>query len=127
MTKDVCGCVVIKLEEDSTQILLVTENGEEWGLPKGGIEPGEEPEAAAVRETFEETSIEVEIIGFMGEEGRMSVWYALPVDPEQEPLPQEGEILAVGYHSIESLPTIEKRQISLVQEAVERLRKASEV
>ncbi len=127
MTKDVCGCAVIRFGEDSIQILLVTENGEEWGFPKGGVEEGEDPEAAAIRETLEETSIEVEIIGFMGEEGRMSVWFALPLDPEQDPVPQQGEILATGYHSIESLPLIEKRQISLVQEAVERLRKAFEV
>jgi len=125
MTKKVCGCVVLKFERDDTSILLVTENGEEWGIPKGGMELDEEPEAAAIRETLEETSIAVKIVGFLGEQGRLSAWYALPLDPDQEPVPQEGEILAVGYHSIKSLPAIETRQIELLEKAVERLRMAS--
>lgn len=128
MKKTVCGCVVIRFEEnDDTSILLVTENGDEWGIPKGGIEPGEEPEACALRETLEETSIPVRIIGFLGTVGSLSVWYALPDDYNQKPVPQPGEILAAEYHSINSLPAIEERQSSIVQEAVERLRMASEL
>jgi 8-oxo-dGTP pyrophosphatase MutT (NUDIX family) len=37
-----------------------------WSLPKGHIEPGETPEAAAVREVAEETGITGRIIGELG-------------------------------------------------------------
>ena len=44
------------------KILLVHPTNSTWksgtcGIPKGGIEPGEEPIAAAIRELFEETGI----------------------------------------------------------------------
>lgn len=47
----------------------------QWGLPKGLIEKGEEPAAAAVREAKEETGLEVEL------EGPIEVidyWYVEP-------------------------------------------------
>lgn len=44
------------------EVLLVTAKGnpKEWVLPKGHIEPGESPEAAAVREVREEAGIHTE-------------------------------------------------------------------
>ena len=37
-----------------------------WTLPGGGIDPGEDPKDAVVREVFEETGIEAEIIEPLG-------------------------------------------------------------
>lgn len=127
MKKQVAGCVVIRLERDDSKILLVSENGQEWGIPKGGIELCEEPEAAAIRETFEETSIPVKAFGYVGTFGRLSAWWAFPLDVDQEPVPLEGEILSAGYFSIDSLPEIDARQQSLVDIAVERLKAASKI
>lgn len=37
-----------------------------WTLPGGGIDPGEDPAAAAVREIFEETGFRAELDGLVG-------------------------------------------------------------
>ena len=42
-------------------LLLKRPNGN-WDLPKGCMEDGEEPEMAAIRETFEETGIQADIL-----------------------------------------------------------------
>jgi 8-oxo-dGTP diphosphatase len=43
-----------------------------WGLPKGLVEPGEGPQEAAVREVREETGLDAEVRGDLGE---ISYWY----------------------------------------------------
>jgi 8-oxo-dGTP pyrophosphatase MutT (NUDIX family) len=50
-----CGVVVLL---ESHEILLCHVTGQHhWDLPKGGIEPGESPQRAALRETEEETGL----------------------------------------------------------------------
>lgn len=122
--RTVCGCIVARVVRADIEMLLVTEDGLEWGIPKGGVEPEEEHEAAAIRETLEETGIPVKTVGYMGTSGRLSVWYALPLDESQEPVPQAGEILDAKYFPLNMLPRIEERQMSIVSSAVESLRLA---
>jgi len=59
------GGVVFRRTEEGADIALAarrTRRGElAWGLPKGLIEPDEEPEEAALREVREETGLEAEI------------------------------------------------------------------
>ena len=50
------GGVVVRRCPDGYQVCLVSD-GRYWGFPKGHIEPGESPEAAALREISEETGI----------------------------------------------------------------------
>jgi 8-oxo-dGTP diphosphatase len=45
-----------------------------WGLPKGLVEPGEAPEAAALREVQEETGLEARIRGSLGDINYWYVW-----------------------------------------------------
>lgn len=113
--------MVVRLDNNEVKILLVSEDGIEWGIPKGGIEPQESAESTAIRETFEETGIEVRTLGFLGTFERLSVWWAFPCDVTVEPVPQDHEILSAGYFPIESLPKIDPRQQSIIDAGVERL------
>ncbi|NUT34440.1 MAG: NUDIX domain-containing protein [Hamadaea sp.] len=57
--------VVVQDEQD--RVLLLCRNGEgTWGLPGGGVEPGETWEQAAIRECREETGWEVALRGLLG-------------------------------------------------------------
>jgi 8-oxo-dGTP pyrophosphatase MutT (NUDIX family) len=52
---------------DDLQICLINPAGRRvWGLPKGGVEPGESREEAALREVREETGIEAVVDGDLG-------------------------------------------------------------
>ncbi|MGI8748114.1 MAG: NUDIX domain-containing protein, partial [Deinococcus sp.] len=53
------GCIVLRGDE----ILMVREKGR-WSLPKGGLDAGELVQSGAVRETYEETGLSVEIREF---------------------------------------------------------------
>ncbi len=63
------------LLEDGKVLLIRTRNlkGEEvWTFPKGLVEPGESPERAALREVFEETGYEAEIVAPLGQ---VTYWF----------------------------------------------------
>jgi 8-oxo-dGTP pyrophosphatase MutT (NUDIX family) len=58
------GGVVYRLEDGAPLYLLIRDSYRNWGFPKGHIEPGEDPQAAAVREVVEETGLrQVEVEG----------------------------------------------------------------
>ena len=54
------SCGIIVFDED--RVLLIKHNGGHISFPKGHVEDGETPKETAIRETFEETGIEAEII-----------------------------------------------------------------
>ncbi|GAA5134799.1 NUDIX hydrolase [Pseudonocardia adelaidensis] len=55
------------VQDDRGRVLLIErEDNGQWALPGGGQEAGESTPAAAVRETVEETGIEVEVTGLVG-------------------------------------------------------------
>jgi 8-oxo-dGTP pyrophosphatase MutT (NUDIX family) len=57
------GCVVYRNDKDRVRFLVISSStGEHWVLPKGHIDPGEVPEATALRELQEETGVLGEII-----------------------------------------------------------------
>jgi 8-oxo-dGTP pyrophosphatase MutT (NUDIX family) len=72
------GGVVYRREDDAVEVLLAarrTRRGDlAWGLAKGGIEPDESIEEAAVREVREETGIEATIEAALGETRYFYVW-----------------------------------------------------
>ena len=63
------GGVVVRSMEGELQYLLVeaSDGRDVWVLPKGHIEKGETPEAAAVREVMEEAGVRAAIVARAGE------------------------------------------------------------
>lgn len=57
----------VVLPDAQGRILLCLHSDKQiWVTPGGLIEPGEQPAAAAVRETMEETGLEVQVTGILG-------------------------------------------------------------
>lgn len=103
------------------QILLVKttyNRNHPWGLPGGSLEYGEAPEAAAVREIFEETGIEVEIEKFMMVKSwlpdRVGFYYLCRVT-SGEFQPSE-EVSESGYFGFNNLPDIRPRDREIIKE-----------
>lgn len=83
------GGIVYRVVDGRPEYLVITakENAAHWVLPKGHIEAGESPEAAAIREVREETGIDastadpVGTIEFeLGGESVRSVFYLMRAD-----------------------------------------------
>ena len=81
------GAIVVRLDRDSPQVLLVSakRNPRNWIFPKGHIEKGESPEAAALRETKEEAGVVSKLVApagvleyrFLGVTARVEYFLAL--------------------------------------------------
>ena len=48
---------MFRIEGGQPKVLLIRDSYKNWGFPKGHLEDGERPEAAAVREVQEETGL----------------------------------------------------------------------
>jgi len=72
------GGVVYRRRRGQIQVALAarrTRRGDlVWGLPKGGVEPDETPESAAIREVREETGLHARIEDSLGEIRYFYVW-----------------------------------------------------
>ena len=72
------GGVVYRRDGNDIEVVLAsrrTRRGElAWGLAKGGIEPGESHEVAAIREVLEETGYTAEIEASLGDTRYFYVW-----------------------------------------------------
>jgi ADP-ribose pyrophosphatase YjhB (NUDIX family) len=61
------GGIVYRLDHGEPRYLLIRDAYKNWGFPKGHLEGGEQPEAAAVREVGEETGVkDLAIRGLVG-------------------------------------------------------------
>jgi len=59
------GAAAVILTDEGVLLQRRSDNGR-WGLPGGGVEPGESVSAAVVREVFEETGLDVEPVRLIG-------------------------------------------------------------
>ncbi|MCP4175246.1 MAG: NUDIX domain-containing protein [Fuerstiella sp.] len=57
------GAVAVVFDDQKDNVLFVKRRDVPiWVLPGGGIDPGESPDVAAVREVFEESGLEVRVV-----------------------------------------------------------------
>lgn len=102
--------VSIAIVRDSRVLLAKREDFEVWALPGGLIDPGESIAQAAVRETGEETGLQVELTRLVGTYSvHLGQWTshsilftARPVDGVLQP--QTGETIDLGYFAPDDLP-----------------------
>ncbi len=88
------GGVVVRHRSDGTaELLLVTgrRHRDHWVLPKGHVDPGETPEATAVREVGEEAGVVAEIVAPLddvaldvGGERQLIRWFLMEARDQHE-------------------------------------------
>lgn len=102
--------VNIAVLEGNKILLTQREDFETWILPGGGMEDGESLAQAAVRETKEETGLDVELTRLVGIYSRLGntpsshavVFAARPIGGEIKL--QEGETIAVEWFPFDRIP-----------------------
>lgn len=78
-TERSAGGVCYRSSGAGPEIALIKTHEGRWQLPKGWIEDGEAPEAAALREVREEAGLEAEIVAPLD---TIEYWYVSRYDPE---------------------------------------------
>lgn len=66
VNKQVTGAAAIITDGRNRVLLQRREDNGHWGLPGGGVDPGETVSAACIREVKEETNLDVEILRLHG-------------------------------------------------------------
>ena len=121
-----CGCIVMN---EKNKILLVHHNAGHWDFPKGHVEEGETEEQTAIRETKEETNLEVQINSkyrytteYSPKEG---IWkevvFFLAYNKTEDIKPQLTEVEELGWFSLEE--ALEKITYNNSKVILEQLRK----
>jgi predicted NUDIX family NTP pyrophosphohydrolase len=135
------GCLVTRDEPDGMQVLLVHPRGATFrrplfGIPKGLIDEGEEPQATALRETLEETGLQVRIQAALGtiqqKNGKLVYAYWATVEPDSLAAidergrcqPRDDENDVCRFYTLEQA---EQLMIPAQRELLQRLREVARV
>lgn len=103
--------VNIAVMREGKILLTQRDDFETWILPSGGVEDGESLAQAALRETREETGLEVELTRLVGVYSRLSnmppvhavLFAARPIGGEIQC--QEGETISVEWFDFDKIPS----------------------
>ena len=92
-------------------MLLIKENYDRrrWGFPGGALEPGETPEQAVVRETLEETGLEVRVESLVGsyslaDSSLVAHLFRCTILAGTPAVPGTGEVAEVAWWPVDGLP-----------------------
>lgn len=99
----------IIFSENRQQVLLILRRDVDvWVLPGGGVDLGEEPEAAVIREVFEETGLRVSIVRKVGEYTPLNrlarLTHTFECHPLSGSLTTGPETRQIAYFPINQLP-----------------------
>jgi 8-oxo-dGTP diphosphatase len=128
MDRERVDCVGALVYDDRHRLLLVQRVNEpgagQWTLPGGRVEPGEDDDAAVVREIAEETGLEVTVGEFVGEverdapDGRVFVirdYLAVPVGGTLAAGDDAADARFVDREELEELTTVQLLVDTLTQ------------
>jgi ADP-ribose pyrophosphatase YjhB (NUDIX family) len=130
-----CGCVVHRIDQFSgeRQLLLIKQFNDQdiWGIPKGRMNPGETFEQCAIRETREETGINVEIQQPLPKvhlqlknKDKTVISYIARQTCQNIPRADDpdSEVADVAWFNIKNLPPLQAYQTGVIFEALEILK-----
>lgn len=72
------GAVVLIVDEQNRLLMMKRSDSGSWGLPGGAVEPGEMVEETALRETLEESGLQVEEMSLFGVFSGPECYYKYP-------------------------------------------------
>ncbi len=103
------GAIGIVFNEQKTSVLIIKRcDVPIWVLPGGGIEIGESPEEAVIRELYEETGLRVKILRKVGEyfprNQLASTSHVFECEPLTEELTLSDESADIGFYPVNRLP-----------------------
>ena len=78
-TETSAGGVVFRASDGGFDVVIIKTHEGRWQLPKGWIESGEEPEAAALREAREEGGVDAEVVAPLE---TIDYWFRSTYEPE---------------------------------------------
>lgn len=135
------GGVVLRRIRGELHVLLIRDPYQNWGLPKGHVEPGEDDMGAALREVEEETGLsvlipgpELKTIDWVFRTGGRRVHkyccFFLMASPEGQPVPETAEGITdcrwvVLEHAVEQISYDNARQVLVA--AVELIQDVEEL
>ncbi|WP_186049544.1 NUDIX domain-containing protein [Burkholderia gladioli] len=107
-------------DEQGRLLLQEKASGEPWSLPAGGIELGESPQEAIIREVMEETGYRVDVKGILGVFGGREFRYTYPSGDQVEYVvtlfacrivggtgePIDSETKSIAYFHRHEMPTL---------------------
>ena len=132
------GAVILSKQNPESVFLLYQAKQQAWSFPKGHVDEGESVEAAAVRDTLEETGLKVSIIAPLmmmpynnSKDGdiELEMFLVRSLDDSTHKNEYEGnDFLWVNYHDVEeklgfeNLKTWYRENLDAIETEIERLK-----